>query len=336
MKALSIQRKLDLKIGAIGNLPMALFGAIMGLSGLSVAWRLASDNMSAPHWIGQCIGYMALLVFAAMAAGYAIKIWSSVDGVRREFMSIFSGDLFGPSIISLLLIPLMVADINLAVDRTVWVLGAVGIAVFAWMILGRWMEIRHHAENITPSWLVPLIGAINVILAIPAPHVHTNYGLMMFCITTALFVVVPLITQIFPQRMFHGRMPPRSRRTFMLVAVPFVVGFSVCLMILGHMNEVAEALIILMLFLLAVMLGRLWNLVTCSPFSLAWWAVSFPLAASSAVAFRYADHAHNVYTDAIAIFLLGFASVVVFGLLVRTLVSIWRHELRPGHLKAEV
>lgn len=88
--------------------------------------------------------------------------------------------------------------------------------------------------------------------------------------------------------------------------------------------------------LLAVRLGRLWHLVTSSPYSMSWWAVSFPLSASSAVAFLFADHAYNVYTVAIAIFLLGYASVVVFALLTRTLVSIWRNELRQGHLKTEV
>jgi tellurite resistance protein len=43
----------------------------------------------------------------------------------------------------------------------------------------------------------------------------------------------------------------------------------------------------LTVFILAVLLGRLRNLLACCPFRVVWWAVSFPLAASSIAGRRF-------------------------------------------------
>lgn len=41
-------QEIGTKMGAMGYLPVALFGAIMALSSLAVAWRIAHTYFSAP------------------------------------------------------------------------------------------------------------------------------------------------------------------------------------------------------------------------------------------------------------------------------------------------
>ena len=84
----------------------------------------------------------------------------------------------------------------------------------------------------------------------------------------------------------------------------------------------------LTLFMLAVLLGRLRKLRSCCPFRVAWWAVSFPLAASAIAGLRFAAAEPGLVTDAIAIALLALATIAIGGLLVRTLIGVAQGELR--------
>jgi tellurite resistance protein len=82
------------------------------------------------------------------------------------------------------------------------------------------------------------------------------------------------------------------------------------------------------LFVLAVLLGQLRNLPICCPFRVSWWAVSFPLAASSIAALRFAAAEQSTIANGIAIALLVLATIVIFGLFVRTVLGLIRGELR--------
>ena len=42
--------------GVLAYVPVALFGAVMGLTGLSAAWRMASMRYGVTAWIANIIG----------------------------------------------------------------------------------------------------------------------------------------------------------------------------------------------------------------------------------------------------------------------------------------
>jgi tellurite resistance protein len=123
-------------------------------------------------------------------------------------------------------------------------------------------------------------------------------------------------------------MPTTLQPSLMIVVAPFAVGFSSYVTTIGQIDAFAEALLMLMLFLLAVVIGRLWGLAGCCPFRVPWWSVSFPLAPSAFAAMRYAAYEQNEYANGIALFLLTLASSVILGLLARTVLGILRGELR--------
>lgn len=54
----------------LAYLPVALFGSVMGLTGLAVAWRLAHLRYGIPESISQCIGALAVIAFVLVAGGY--------------------------------------------------------------------------------------------------------------------------------------------------------------------------------------------------------------------------------------------------------------------------
>ena len=55
-------------------LPVGLFGSVMGLTGLSVAWRLAHARYGAPEWMANAIGIVAVAAFVLLTLGYAAKL----------------------------------------------------------------------------------------------------------------------------------------------------------------------------------------------------------------------------------------------------------------------
>jgi tellurite resistance protein len=313
----------------LSYLPVALFGSIMGLTGLAVSWRHAHAGFGAPAWIGSAIGVIALIAFVALAFAYLVKAVTGFAHVRAEFTHPIAGNLFGTPLISLLLIPLLLVDYNLTLARIVWSVGAALMVVFAWLIALRWISARQLPAHATPTWIVPVVGLIDIPLAVPVLGWSNDlHGLMLFSTAVGLFFAVPLFTLILSRLMFEEPLPAPLQATLMILVAPFSVGFSAYVTTSGGIDAFAASLYMLMLFILAVLLGRLRHLPHSCPFRVAWWAASFPLAASANAALRYADFALHPVTDAIALTLLALASAVIAALLLRTLWGIVRGELR--------
>ena len=49
--------------------PISLFGAVMGLTGLSVDWRLAAARYGTPDWAADGIGAVAVVAFILILLG---------------------------------------------------------------------------------------------------------------------------------------------------------------------------------------------------------------------------------------------------------------------------
>jgi tellurite resistance protein len=315
--------------GTLSYLPVALFGSVMGLSGLAVAWRFSHTQFGTPLWIAHLIGIVAIAAFLLQASGYAIKAVTDFTSVRAEFNHPIAGNMFGTPLISLLLLPLLLADFNLTLARVTWVIGAIAMTIFAWLIVMRWMTVQQKNTHATPAWIVPVVGMIDVPLAVPSlGWFDTLHGVMVFATAVGLFFAIPLFTLIMARLMFEEPIPDAMQPALLIIAAPFAVGFSAYVTTVGQIDGFAEALYMLMLFMLAVLLGRLRKLAHCCPFRVAWWAVSFPLAASANAALHYAAHAQHLAANVIAIVLLAIATIVIIGLLARTIIGIARGELR--------
>ncbi|HET8694566.1 MAG TPA: SLAC1 anion channel family protein [Aquabacterium sp.] len=310
-------------------LPVALFGSVMGLTGLSLAWRLAHAHFGTPIWIAQGIGILAITAFVAMTTGYAIKALTGFSHVRAEFNHPVAGALFGTPLISALLLPAILADMNQLLARALWIAGAVGMTIFAWHMAGRWLGVGQQRPHATPAWMVPLVGMLDIPLAVPAlgfsepPHV-----VMMLGLSVGLFFAIPLFTIIFSRLMFEEPLAPAMSPSLLIMLAPFAVGFSSYVTTIGRMDALAEGLFGIALFMFAVLLTRLKQLRSCCPFRVSWWSVSFPLAALAGASVRYASITQALWSDVMAAGLLAFASAIIGGLFVRTMSGIVKNDLQ--------
>jgi tellurite resistance protein len=309
-------------------LPVGLFGAVMGLTGLSVAWRLAHARYGVSHVVADGLGVLAVATFVALAVAYAVKAVTAFDAVKAEFRHPIAGNLFGTVLISLLLLPIVLAPVAMGAARVIWIVGAVGMFVFASMIVSRWMTIRQQVGHATPAWIIPVVGLLDVPLALPSLGLPPMHGLEVASLAIGLFFALPLFTLILSRLVFEPPMPDALKPTLLILVAPFAVGFSTYVVTVGGIDLFAEGLYALTLFILAVLLGRLRSLVAACPFKVSWWAVSFPLAAGAIAALRFAAAEPSWITDAVALALLALATVIVAGLAIRTVLGVARGELR--------
>ena len=70
---------------SVRYLPVSLFGAVMSVAGLALAWRLASTIYGADIGVSNTIGIVALLLFAVLAVSYLAKLIKHPELVRQEF-----------------------------------------------------------------------------------------------------------------------------------------------------------------------------------------------------------------------------------------------------------
>lgn len=309
-------------------LPVGLFGSVMGLTGLSIAWRLAHARYGAPIWAGDGVAVAAAAAFVLVTLGYLAKAVAAPGAVTAEFRHPIAGNLFGTFPISLLLLPIPLAPYSLLAAQIMWSVGAIGMVVFAWLIVSRWMSDRQQVAHATPAWIIPVVGLLDVPLALPGLGLPPMHGVMVLGLAVGLFFAVPLFTLIFSRLVFEPPMPDALQPSLLILVAPFAVGFSTYVATTGQVDLFAQSLYVLTLFILAVLLNRLRSLAQCCPFRVSWWAVSFPLAASAIAALKFADAEPGTVTDVIALALLGIATLVIAGLLARTLVGLAQGELR--------
>jgi tellurite resistance protein len=309
-------------------LPIAFFGSCMGLTGLSIAWNLAHGLFGLPLWVSELTAALAVLDFAVLLVAYGVKIVFAPDKVVAEFRHPIAGNLFGTFLISILLLPIVIAPISLLTAQVFWIAGAIGMVSFAWLIVSRWMSDRQQTAHATPAWIVPVIGLLDVPLAMPSLGLPPMPEVMILCLAVGLFFAIPLFTLIFSRLVFEAPMPDTLQPTLLILVAPFAVGFSAYVVTVRRIDLFAQGLYFLTLFVLAVLIGRLKLLRRGCPFRVTWWAVSFPLAASSIVALRYAGFDRNGFTTCVAWLLLTVATLTIAALLVRTLIGVARGELK--------
>ena len=314
--------------GQFDYLPVGLFGSVMGLTGLSVAWRLAHASYGVPLWGADGVAVVAAATFVLVALGYLAKLVTAPGAVLAEFRHPIAGNLFGTVLISLLLLPILLAPYSLLAAQLMWSVGAVGMVLFAWLIVSRWMSDRQLVAHATPAWIIPVVGLLDVPLALPGLGLPPLHGVMVLGLAVGLFFAVPLFTLILSRLVFEPPMPDALQPSLLILVAPFAVGFSTYVATTAQVDLFAQSLYVLMLFVLAVLLNRLRSLAHCCPFRVSWWAVSFPLAASAIAALKFAAAEPATVTDVIALALLGLATVVIAGLLARTLLGVAQGELR--------
>lgn len=305
-----------LAAASIRNLPVSLFGSVMGLAGLGLAWRVAHRGLNAPAFIGEAIGTFALAVFILLSWGYLTKLAKHPKAVTAEFHHAVSGNFFGTVVLSILLLSAVVAPYSRTTAQVAWGVGVLSTFALSFVVVSRLLKGQVDASHAVPAWLIPGVATLDI--PVTSGHIPTTWATEINLCAAAVGAVLALIlAAMIVSRLVHR--DPLSRAmtpTLMILVAPFPVGFLAYKNIVGGIDAFASLLLYFGLFMFAVAAAKVFR--PGVGFSPTWWTISFPMAALANAALAYAEFRASAPLWILGTVLLGVLSLVVVVLTMKT------------------
>lgn len=304
------------RLPSVRQLPVSLFGSVMSMAGLALAWRLAGATYGTSPAVANAIGFVALGLFAVLALSYLGKWWRHPELVRQEFAHPVTGSFFGTVGISVLLLSSVIGAYSPSARLVVWSMGAVLTLALSAVMISRLLNGNAAPASVVPAWLIAGVGSLDIVVtggALTAPWAH-EVNLLAAAIggVSALVFFVLIFSRLVHQPPLAGPMRPSK----MILVAPFAVGFIAYVNLVQKVDMFAALLFYFALFLFAIIGYRL--AVRPAPFSPAWWAIGFPMAALANAALTYANAVGGAGLAWLAVLLLCMLTVSVLALSVHT------------------
>jgi tellurite resistance protein len=294
---------------SIRYLPISLFASVMSLCGLSLAWRLASTMFGAHIAVSNTVGVLAVGLFVVLALSYLGKLLRYPDLVKHEFSHPVIGSFFGTVGISILLLSKVVGSYNTTVQLIAWSTGTVLTLALSVVMISRLLNGNIAPGSVMPAWLIAGVGSLDIVVAggaLPAAWTH-EVTLLAAAVGTVSALVFFLL--IFSRLVHQAPVMEAMRPSKMILVAPFSVGFIAYVSLVQKVDMFAALLFYFGLFLFAIIFVRLAR--QPAPFSPAWWAIGFPMAALTNAALIYADAVESNLLALVAAFMLAVLTVTV-------------------------
>lgn len=312
---------------SIKNLPVNLFASVMGIAGLSIAWRQASQEFGVTPLISAAAGILAIIVFLVLSAGYLVKAIQHPDTVRAEFRHPVAGNFFGTITIAILLLSSVVAQLNQPLAQVIWIAGTIATIALCFTIASRLLQGKIDAGHAVPAWFIPGVATLDIAVAgggMPMPWAHE---VNLFALAVGTMIALLFFTMIMSRMIHHEPLPAGMVPSLLILMAPFEVGFLAYTNFTQRVDTFSGLLFYFGLFIFLTLAPKVFR--KGIPFASGWWAISFPMAALASAALKYSMFVQAWPVTVIAIILLAMLSIAIVVLLVRTL-----HMLLNGKLLA--
>jgi tellurite resistance protein len=313
---------------SIRQLPVNLFASVMGITGLSLAWRMAVNLLSLPALPGEVLGWTGLAVFIALISSYAVKFARHPAAVHAEFTHPIMGNFFGTIAIGILLLSAFLFRYSAVISEIVWISGVLLTFTLAYIVVQKFLTSPQKVETTVPPLLIPGVATLDIPVTGSSMPFSWAHEVNLFAFATGSVMALVLVVLIFQRLRHFETLTPASRPVLMVLVAPFGVGF-IAYTNLGTIDMLASVLIYFGWFLLLVLTPVIFR--SENSFGVAWWAIGFPMAALSIASFRYAEATGGPILLILAELLFGFLALSIGILFVRTLHlvlsgSLWRFE----------
>ena len=304
------------------------FGSVMGLCGLALAWHRATPLMGEmADSAALILGLLAGGLFVLLAGFYLLRRQRYPQAALEDFRHPVRHPMVAALPISMLLLAAVAVTLTGPglLARGVWMLGAAWqFAVTLW-VLKRWLNGNGQGgltwAGVTPALILLVVGNVLVPLA-GLPLGYGAWSAAQFGVGLFFWPVVVLLlfVRIAINGMWSERLLPS---TFITIAPPAAAG-------LVALQWGAPALLgwtawgVALFFLLWS--AAVFRRALAQPFSIAFWALSFPLTAFCALTLRLGQEG-PAWFQALSMMLLALSSLVVAALALATVKG-----LRSGSL----
>lgn len=316
---------LEKKTNSIKNLPINLFASVMGLAGLSLAWDQLSQKMVQVSLISNIIGLFAGVVFILLLLGYVTKWIKYPDIVKSEFNHPVTGNFFGTVTIAILLLSAVAASYSILLSQTLWIVGSVLTVILTALVILRLLAGDQSLPSAVPALLIPGVASLDITVTGAHMPMAWAYEFNLFAMAIGTMVALTVFNLIFSRLVHQTEMPKGMTPSLMILIAPFEVGFMAYTNFWGHVDHFASLLFYAGLFLFVVLSFKVFR--KPASFSPAWWAISFPIAALSNAALKFADTQQSTALIVLSYFILAFLSIALIILTIKTLKILFNGKL---------
>jgi tellurite resistance protein len=306
------------------HFPVAWFAMIMGLTGLTLAWHKAEANLHLTINPSAWLLLLATALFALVAATYAVKVIKFRTAASKEWAHPIKMNFVPAVSISLILLSIAWLPVSAPYSKLLWIAGVVLHLILTLYVMTQWM---HHSKfeivHLNPAWFIPVVG--NILIPI-AGVTHAPIEVSWFFFSIGILFWPVLLAIIMYRVIIHASLPERLMPTLFILIAPPAVGFISYIKLTGEVDAFAQVLYHSALFFTLLLFTQIRHF-TNLKFFLSWWAYSFPLAAITIASLVMFENSGNLLFLRLAGILLGIASVVILGLLVRTALAVKRQEI---------
>lgn len=313
----------------IRNFPVQLFAGVMGLGGLSLAWRRAAAAWGLPAWTWQALLWLSCIAFVVVAGGYLAKLARFPQAVRADLTHPMRM-VFVPTItISMLILAAGLADAAHGLASVLWWAGALGHLVATVYVIGTWFNRPDITRDaMTPAWLIPIVG--NVVTPLAAPKVG-DMGVAWFSFGGGVIFWLGLWPMLLNRILVHDNpLPPKLAPTLTIfLAPPSMIALSWQALTGVEVDPVVVILHDAAVFLSLLLCAQLHKLVKL-PFALPVLAYTFPSAALASITVAMAGATGSGFHTAVATIALAAATLITLGAVGRVAFAAVRGDIfRP-------
>ena len=299
----------------------------MGIAGLSIAWRQASQEFGVTPLISAAAGMLAIVVFVVLGAGYLVKAIRHPDAVRSEFRHPVAGNFFGTITIAILLLSSVVAQLSQPLAEGIWIVGTIATIALCFTIASRLLQGKIDVAHAVPAWFIPGVATLDIAVAGGNMPMLWAHEINMFALAVGTMIALLFFTMIMSRMIHHEPLPAGMVPSLLILMAPFEVGFLAYTNFLQRVDTFSGLLFYFGLFIFLTLAPKVFR--RGIPFASGWWAISFPMAALASAALKYSMFVQAWPVTLIAILLLAMLSIAIVVLFVRTL-----HMLLNGKLLA--
>ncbi|MFT7060344.1 MAG: tellurite resistance protein [Pseudorhodobacter sp.] len=262
------------KLRLFQRMPPAVFPAIMGLFGLGLALRRASEVFGVPSGLAEFVLGATSLLWGFACLGYAAKIMQRPSVLRDEVKILPGRAGLAAMVLGLLLCAVAMLPYAPAVAQALLWIGLGLHGFFALFILHWIMTSSVEARQVTPVWHLHFVGFIlGGVVAVPLGYLALAQGLLVGTMIIAIAIWGASLAQM------YKALPPPPLRPLLVVhlAPPSLFGIVA---LLCDYTLLAQAFTVLGGVMLVIFTIRA-RWLTQAGFSALWGAFTFPIAAYS-------------------------------------------------------
>jgi len=308
---------------SVRNLPIGMYGAVMGLAGLGLACRGAEGLLPVPPLFAETWVALGVVMLALLIPAYLAKLARHPAAVREEFVHPAHLGFCGALPVGMTLVAGGLAPYAHALGVALWWAGAgllLGFQVWALrLFFGGGIPIA----EVNGGWFIIMVGGI----VLPGPALALGLGGASELFFGLSAMIAPIVVAlVFYRTVAHPPLPPVLRPTWFIFLVPPSLIYANGIALSGSTSLFLNGLFYLALALTPALLIASRRFLEW-PFAASWWAFTFPLDALASAAAQHARLEPSPLWRAVAAATLALAVAFVALVLARTVSAFLRGTL---------